>query len=110
MRQDFDQFRELFVIPPPPPLRFPGKAGHPLRHVRLESDTLLLAIIAYVHAGSRLFPDDLPHGLIHRLRKLVLVDGSAFLSTDEQIREFVIAGKAANMGHKNAIAAGNHVS
>ncbi len=66
------QFRELLEVHAATALRYAGEAGHALRHVGLEADPLLLAVIADIDAGRRLLVDDMAHGLVHLGRHLRL--------------------------------------
>ena len=52
-REVLHEFGEFLEFPPAPPLRFAAEARHALRHISLEADALLLAVIAAVDA--RLF-------------------------------------------------------
>ena len=55
--QILDEFGKLLVVAPAPPFRFAGETRHALRHVGLEADALLFAVIADIDAGLHLLFD-----------------------------------------------------
>ena len=78
--QILDEFGKLLVVPPAPAFRFAGETRHPLRHVGLEADALLFAVVADIDAGLDLLFDDMAHGAIHFEIQLRFVDGDAFFA------------------------------
>ena len=80
MRQVFDQLGEFLEFAAAPPFRFAAKPGHTPRHVGLEADALLLAVIADIDPGFLLLRDHVAHRLLHRgveLRLVVVFAGLA---------------------------------
>ncbi len=61
----FNQGRELLEVPAAATLGFAGETGHAARHVSLEADALLFAVVADVDAGLGLAGDDVAHGAVH---------------------------------------------
>ena len=108
MKQNFQEFRKLFIVPAATPLRFAGEAGHPLSDVRLESHSLLFAIIADVDTGSGLLFHNMTHSLIHGLPKLSLVDRQSLFAPHEKIGKLVVAWKTSDVCHQNAFLACDH--
>ncbi len=107
--QHVRQLRELLEVHAAAALRLPGEARHALRHVGLESDPLLLAVIADVHAGGGLLFDHLQNGAVHLPSHQVLYQWFSFLPVDQEVGKHVVARKAAYMGGEDAIAASQHV-
>ena len=60
-----DQFGEFLELPAAAALRHAGETCHALRHVGLEADALLLAVVADVDAGIHLRLHDVAHRLVH---------------------------------------------
>ena len=59
------QLGEFLELAAAPALRFTAEAGHALRHVGLEADPLLLAVIADIDARLFLLGDDVADCLFH---------------------------------------------
>ena len=57
-----EQLGEFLEFPAAPAFRYAAESGHALRHVGLEPDPLLLAVIADIDAGGLLLLDDMAHG------------------------------------------------
>ncbi len=83
----------------------PAEAGHALRHVGLEPDPLLLAVIADIDAGFFLLGDDVADGLFHLGVELRLVVAFAGLAAHQKLAQSLAARQAADMGGEDAVAA-----
>ena len=110
LHQERDQLREFLEIAPAAALGFAREARHALRHVRLEPDPLLLAVIGDIDAGRGLLVDHAMHREIHLARELVFVDRLAVLAADQKIGQGLIARQAADVGGENSFAAEDHVT
>ena len=106
--EDLNKLRKFFIVAAAAAFRFSGKPGHSLGNVRLKTHALLLAIVANVYSGRRLFFDDVPNASIHGLGELIFVDGPSFFPADQQVGKFIAAGKAADMSNEYSIAAEVH--
>ena len=102
------QFGKFLELAPAPALRHAGESGHALRHVGLERNAALLAVIADVDAGFHLLADDVAHRLVHLGRHHLRVVILAFLLRHQQVGELLVARQAADMGGEDAVAAENH--
>ena len=100
--------REFLEFPSAPPLRHAAEAGHALRHIGLEPDALLLAVIADIDAGRCLLVHDMAHGLVHFGRHLGGVEGLAGLLPDQHVGELFVARQAADMRDQDPVAAHFH--
>ena len=109
LHQERDQLREFLEIAPAPALRFAREARHALRHVSLEPDALLLAVIGDVDARRGLLVDHAVHREIHLARKLVFVDRFAVFAPDKKLGQGLIARQTADVGGENPVAAEDHV-
>ncbi len=103
-----DQFGKFLEFAPAPALRHAGKAGHALRHISLETDPLLLAVIADVDAGGGLLVDDVADSLVHFGGHLGGIEFFASLLAHQQFGQFLVARQAADMGGQNAVPAEDH--
>ena len=101
------QFGEFLEFASAPPLRHAGKAAHALRHIGLEADPLLLAVIADVDAGGSLLLHNVANGFVHLRGHLLGVEFSPLLA-HQQIGQLLIARQAADMGGQNAVPAEDH--
>ena len=91
-----------------PALGFAAEAGHALRHVGLETDPLLLAVIADIDAGFFLFGNDVADGLFHLGVELRLVVAFAGFAAHQKLAQSLAARQAADMGGEDAVAARYH--
>ena len=66
IHEHFNKLRKLLVVAAAPPLRLPSETRHALRHVRLETYSLLLAVVPDVDARLHLMLHDSPHRLASR--------------------------------------------
>ena len=103
-----DQFGKFLEFAPAPPLRHAGKTAHALRHVSLETDPLLLAVIADVDAGRGLLLDHMAHRLVHFGGHFLGVEFFARLLAHQQVGQLLVARQAADMGGQNAVPAEDH--
>ena len=103
-----EQLRELLELAAAPALGYAGEARHALRHVGLETDALLFAIVADVDAGGHLLRNHVTDGLVHLGGENLRVVGLAFLLRHQQVGEFFVPRQAANVGGEDAIAAEDH--
>ena len=85
--------REFLEFPSAPPFRDAAKTGHALRHVGLESDALLLAVIADIDAGRFLFLHDVANRLVHLGRHLGGVEGLAGFRRMSRSESFSLRGR-----------------
>ncbi len=108
MLQIAHQFGKFLELAAAPALGFPGKAGHARRHIGLEADALLLAVIADIDAGFLLLGDHMAHRIFHFRFELRAVVALARFAGDQQIAQRLAARQAADMGGQNAIAAEHH--
>jgi hypothetical protein len=90
------------------PLRLAAIAAHARRHVGLERDALLLAVIADVDAGVLLPPHHFADRTVELVGHPLHIDRLAGLALDQQFGDGVVARQAADMGSQNAVAAGQH--
>ena len=102
------QLRELLELAAAAALRHAGEAGHALRHVGLEPDPALLAVVADVDAGVHLRLDDVADRLVHLVGQHLGVVRLAFLLRHQQVGQLFVARQAADMGGEDAVAAENH--
>ena len=102
--QQCDQFGKLLEFLAAPALRHAGKAGHALRHIGLETDALLFAVVADVDAGGLLMVHDIADRAVHLGVEFLVVVGRAGLLPDQQVGQLFIARQAANVGGQNAVA------
>src|SRR5262249_25446208 len=98
----FCEFREFLKVPAAPALRFTRKAGHPLWHIGLEPDPLLLTVVADVDACLRLFLDYTFYGVVHLGRQLLFVYRLPFLALNQQIRQRFAAGQTSDMSGEDS--------
>jgi len=91
-------------------LRLTAVSRHPRRHVGLERDALLLAVIADVHASILLALHHLGHCAVKFVRHLLRVDRLARFALDQQLGDRFVARQATDMGGQDAVAARKHVS
>ena len=103
------QLGKFLELAPAPALRHAAEAGHALRHVGLEADALLLAVVADVDAGVRLLLHHVAHGAVHLVGELGRVHGLARFALDQQVGQLLVARQAADMGGQNAVPAQDHV-
>ena len=99
------QLGKLLELAAAPALGLAAETRHPLRHIGLKADALLLAVIAAVDAGLLLFGDHVAHRRVHLGLKLRLVVAFARLAPDQQLAQRFAARQAADMGGENAVAA-----
>jgi hypothetical protein len=99
---------KLYLIARMRPPRFPAEAAQAARHVGLEGDPRLLAVIAYVDAGLYLCRDDLPGRALDLARKRSSLDRLTSLLPDQQVGKRLIARQAADVGRQDAICALEH--
>ena len=85
-----------------------AEARHARRHVGLEADPLLLAVVADVDAGRLLLVHHVAHGLVHLGLEHGFVVGLAGLTFDQQLGQHVVARQAADVRGQDSIAAMNH--
>ena len=100
-----DQLGKLLELAAAAALRHAGKARHALRHVGLETDPPLLAVIADVDAGFHLLADDVAHRLVHFVGEHRRVEFFAVLLLDQKVAQRLVARQAADMGGENTVAA-----
>ena len=103
-----EQLGELLELAAAAALRYAGEAGHALRHVGLEADPALLAVVADVDAGVHLRLDDMADRLVHLVGQHLGVDGFALLLRHQQVGQLFVARQAADMGGEDAVAAEDH--
>ena len=103
-----DQVGKFLEFAPAPPLRYAAETAHALRHVSLEADTLLLAVIADVDAGGSLLLHHMAHRLVHFGGHFGGVEFFARLLAYQQIGQFLVARQAADVGGQNAVPAEDH--
>ena len=101
---------EFLELAPAPPLGDATEPRHARRHVGLEADPLLLAVVADVDAGRLLLGHHMTHGLVHLGVEHRLVVGFARLAFEQQIGQRLIARQAADVGGEDAIEAVLHGS
>jgi len=107
-REILRQLGKFLELAPAPALGFAAEAGHALRHVRLEADALLLAIVADVDAGLLLLARDVAHRRLHLRFELPFVKAFARLTAYQQLAQRFVARQAADVGGEDAVAACNH--
>ena len=101
-----DQRGELLEIAAAAALGFAGETGHAARHVGLEADALLLAVVADVDAGFGLLCDDVAHRAIHLLGRVARSsERLALFAVNQQFGKRFVARKAADVGGEDAVAA-----
>ncbi len=108
MRQILDQIGEFLELASAPALRHAGKTRHPLRHVGLETDALLLPVIADVDAGFLLLRHDVAHRLFHLGVEVRLIVALARLAAHQKLAERLVARQAADMRRKDSVPAQDH--
>ncbi len=79
------QLGKLLELAAASTFRDAGKSGHALRHVRLEADALLLAVVADVDAGLLLLLDHMANRLVHLGRHFGCVKGLAGFAANQQV-------------------------
>ena len=99
------QLGKFLEFAPAPALRHAAKAAHALRHVGLEADALLLAVIADVDAGGRLLVDHVAHRLVHFGGHFGGIEFLARFLAHQQVGKLLVARQAADMGGQNAVPA-----
>ena len=104
----FDQLGEFAQVAAHRALGFAAEARHALRHIGLEADALLLAVIADIDAGILLPGGDVGHRLVHLGRHQFRIDRLAGLAPDQQVGQHLVARQRADMGDQNAVAADQH--
>ena len=105
MREVLRQLWEFLELAPAAALGLAAETGHALRHIGLEADTLLLAVIADVYAGLPLLGDHMAHRLLHlgvELRLLVAFTG---LAPHQKLAQHCATRQAADMRGEDAVAA-----
>ena len=107
-REILHQLGKFLEFAPAPAFGFAAEAGHALRHVSLEADALLLAIVADVDAGLLLLSYDVAHRRLHLRFELPFVKAFARLTAYQQLAQRFVARQAADMGGEDAVAACNH--
>ena len=105
MREVLRQLREFLELAPAAALGFAAEARHALRHIGLEADALLLAVVADVDAGLLLLGDHMAHRLLHRGVQLRLVVAFAGLAPHQKLAQRRAARQAADMRGQDALAA-----
>ncbi len=90
------------------PFRYAAETAHALRHISLEADALLLAVITDVDAGGSLFLHHVAHGFIHFRGHFRGVEFFARFLAYQQVGQLLIARQAADMGGQNAVPAEDH--
>src|SRR6185437_1431567 len=102
-------FRSEFLeLAPTAAFRYAAKTGHALRHICLEADAALLAVIADVDAGFHLLCNDMVNRLVHLRSQNFRVVVLALLLRHQQLGEPFIARQTADMGGENTVPAGDH--
>ena len=107
-RQIAQQLGEFLELAAAAALRHPGKARHALRHIGLETDPPLLAVIADVDAGFHLLGHDVADRLVHFVGEQFWIERLALLLGDQEIAQRLVARQAADMGGEDTVAAENH--
>ena len=102
------QLGEFLEFAAAPALRHAAEAGHALRHIGLEADALLLAVIADVDAGRDLLVDHMAYRLVHLGGHLLGVECLAGFLAHQQVGQLLVARQAADMGGQNAVPAEDH--
>jgi hypothetical protein len=105
MREILRQLREFLKLAPAATLGLAAEARHALRHIGLEADTLLLAVVADVDTGLALLGDHMAHRLLHRGVQLRLVVALAGLAPHQEFAQRRAARQAADVCCKDAVAA-----
>jgi hypothetical protein len=108
VRQLGEQRREIRVIARPGPLGLAAEALHALRHVGLEADPRLLAVVHDVDAARHLLLDDVAHRALALPPELGAIHLFAVLVADQQVGQHGIARQAADMGGENSVIAAVH--
>src|SRR4051812_24645896 len=90
-------------------LRLATVTGHARRHVGLERDALLLAVIADVDAGVLLLVHDLGDRPVELVRHSLRIDRLSRLALDQQLGDRLVARQAADMRGQDAVAAHQHL-
>ena len=103
-----EQVRELLELAAAAALRYAGEAGHALRHVGLEANPALLAVVADVDARVHLSLDDMADRLVLFIGHRLGVDGLALVLRHQQVGQLFVARQAADVGGENAVAAEDH--
>src|SRR5262249_4861219 len=99
---------KLYLIARLRPLRFPTEPGQAARHVGLEGDPRLLAVIAYVYTGLHLSRNDVPGRALDLARKRGSIDRLTGLVPDQQVGQRLVARQAADVGRQDAIGTLEH--
>ena len=105
MREVLRQLREFLELAPAAALGFAAEARHALRHIGLEADALLLAVVADVDTGLLLLGDHMAHRLLHRGIQLRLVVAFAGLAPHQKLAQRRAARQAADMRGQDAVTA-----
>ena len=84
-----------------------AKAAHALRHIGLETDPVLLAVIADVDPGCHCFSTTWRTALSIS-EAITLASNPCPLPGHQQIGQFFVARQAADMGGQNAVPAEDH--
>jgi len=92
------------------PVRLAAETRHAVRHVGLEPDPPLLAVVRDVDAGVELPLEDVRDTVFDRGIERAAIDAFPELGTNEQIVERFAPRQAADMGHQNAVFAFPHRS
>ena len=100
--------RKVGIVARPRARGFAAEALHALRHIGLEADAWLLAVVHHVDAAGRL----LLHDMAHRARALPgqfrPVHRFARLVADQEVGQHRIARQAADVGRENSLFAALH--
>ncbi len=88
VRHQFGKFLEFLAAAA---LRHAAETGHALRHISLEADALLFAVIADIDAGRDLLIDDMVHRFVHFRRHFIGVEFFAGFLAHQQIGKLLIA-------------------
>ena len=102
------QFGEFLEFAPAPALRHAAEACHALRHIGLEADALLLAVIADIDAGRGLLFHHVAHRFVHFGGHFGGIEFFARFLAQQEVGQFLVARQAADMGSQNTVAAEQH--
>ena len=103
-----DQIGVLDEILADAALALAAVAGHARRHVGLERDALLLAIVTDVDAGILLPLHHLGDRAVEFVRHFLRIDLPVCLALDQKLGDRLVARQAADMRGQDAVAAGEH--
>ena len=100
--------REFHLIARRRALRFPAEAAHAARHIGLEPDTRLLAVVADVDPGLDLRGNHSGGAGFDVAGKLGRIDGLPGFLADQNIAQRRTAWQASDMSRQDPVGAGEH--